>query len=172
MRGTHVQGERPAGGGRIIPAHAGNTRSAGSLRRFSRDHPRACGEHKSPWPASKRFIGSSPRMRGTLMTSLTAFRDFRIIPAHAGNTDVTAYLRVLTRDHPRACGEHRGHARILVRRVGSSPRMRGTRAAGRAAGLRPGIIPAHAGNTAPLARRTDRQRDHPRACGEHDKVGK
>ena len=51
------------------------------------------------------------------------------------------------RDHPRVCGEHRFRTMADDRMVGSSPRMRGTRA--RRAVFRglPGIIPAYAGNT-------------------------
>ncbi len=50
---------------------------------------------------------------------------------------------------------------------GSSPRMRGTRAAlcGSAAHRR--FIPAHAGNTRRVRIRWRRQPVHPRACGEH-----
>ena len=49
----------------IIPAHAGNTRAVSRSIAASRDHPRACGEHcfRPLW--RRRFLGSSPRMRGT-----------------------------------------------------------------------------------------------------------
>ena len=65
MRGTPhgAHGERLQLG--IIPAHAGNTCSRVADWRWKRDHPRACGEHlfESCWGI--RFVGSSPRMRGT-----------------------------------------------------------------------------------------------------------
>ena len=71
------------------------------------------------------------------------------------------------RDHPRACGEHSWLRCIRPSSPGSSPRMRGTRHHGLRRHTRPGIIPAHAGNTLPTCRLLPIIRDHPRACGEH-----
>ena len=45
--------------------------------------------------------------------------------------------------------------------------MRGTRPSNRPAYWNPGIIPAYAGNTAPLSIKVVERRDHPRVCGEH-----
>ena len=45
--------------------------------------------------------------------------------------------------------------------------MRGTLVSIRAIKVRPGIIPAHAGNTCRPTLRTPVVRDHPRTCGEH-----
>ena len=90
-----------------------------------------------------------------------------IIPAHAGNTCQLSSLRIRTRDHPRACGEHCAcrSTRIIV--WGSSPRMRGTPYPTISYDLTAGIIPAHAGNTWLTKSRGRMCRDHPRACGEH-----
>ena len=72
-----------------------------------------------------------------------------------------------SRDHPRVCGEHAADGLAVLEAQGSSPRVRGTRACHRDAGIRNGIIPACAGNTklVPDFRRSER--DHPRVCGEH-----
>ena len=86
MRGTpdlHVAVRRVDG---IIPAHAGNTRTA---------IPRQWGPR-----------GSSPRMRGTRSLGLPLRVALGIIPAHAGNTYVVKHIVKHCRDHPRACGEH------------------------------------------------------------------
>ena len=45
--------------------------------------------------------------------------------------------------------------------------MRGTQSHQKLRGRQDGIIPAYAGNTETVARRTERQWDHPRVCGEH-----
>ena len=91
----------------------------------------------------------------------------RIIPADAGST--WAGTVVLTRqwDHPRGCGEHHGQLHGGGQRQGSSPRMRGARRRSRLARPAGGIIPADAGSTLPWNRRTCKQWDHPRGCGEH-----
>ena len=90
-----------------------------------------------------------------------------IIPAHAGNTLSNAVPAVASRDHPRACGEHGGERINVLRKSGSSPRMRGTRGPEMAYNDMRGIIPAHAGNTYRPATTLFHHGDHPRACGEH-----
>ena len=80
MRGT-LDGGSPiwllAG---IIPAYAGNTRSASLRSEAPWDHPRVCGEHFIEQTDAPRIVGSSPRMRGTPV--LRSFRGLRmgIIP--------------------------------------------------------------------------------------------
>ena len=90
----------------IIPAHAGNTAPFQALNWLMRDHPRACGEHTHANGFYFKFLGSSPRMRGTLFLFGRRRRRGGIIPAHAGNTDRGIARYPYTRDHPRACGEH------------------------------------------------------------------
>ena len=65
MRGTLLRQRNPQVLCRIIPAHAGNSRFLGLLVRVGLDHPRACGELDQQMDAISRFVGSSPRMRGT-----------------------------------------------------------------------------------------------------------
>ncbi len=69
--------------------------------------------------------------------------------------------------HPRACGEHGLGGGKGVKKVGSSPRMRGTQRAAGPHHWRPRFIPAHAGNTSPPRTDLPRSPVHPRACGEH-----
>ena len=153
----------------IIPAHAGNTTMMQSNKARHWDHPRACGEHTTGLRCCSTVWGSSPRMRGTHSDSAPGANRDGIIPAHAGNTCMSSRRRHPKRDHPRACGEHGLFTGILAANPGSSPRMRGTRRRSAVAMLKAGIIPAHAGNTRCRSVVRRGPRDHPRACGEHDK---
>ena len=106
-------------------------------------------------------------MRGTRFVQATTQDTVGIIPAHAGNTQVLHTVGAHLGDHPRACGEHRGVTTHTLRRLGSSPRMRGTRGRTSFPPRFQGIIPAHAGNTGNVGGSRRRAGDHPRACGEH-----
>ena len=166
MRGTLA---RPISGRqsvRIIPAHAGNSRSTASVSSSSTDHPRACGELAWSAVGQVGLDGSSPRMRGTPSVVGVASDGTRIIPAHAGNSLRSPGMRPHAPDHPRACGELPGI--FLPRRSihGSSPRMRGTPGGERVGGCVKRIIPAHAGNSVLWSEAYLVNPDHPRACGE------
>ena len=150
MRGTLHGSDRCGCDHGIIPAHAGNTAGQDA--------------------ATVRRPGSSPRMRGTLFMHVDQFLHGGIIPAHAGNTLMSRPKRSLTWDHPRACGEHESLIIELVVVEGSSPRMRGTPTTTAVETLSRGIIPAHAGNTARRRVRWGTPWDHPRACGEHQRL--
>ena len=106
-------------------------------------------------------------MRGTPPLMKNQRFEVRIIPAHAGNTRWIGNHRIIRRDHPRACGEHRFWTRNTLISCGSSPRMRGTRNRHEEPERHHGIIPAHAGNTHIIRRNNRLSGDHPRACGEH-----
>ena len=166
MRGTRLRRSSRRGRTRIIPAHAGNSSSLGSHRGGFSDHPRACGELIGVCPAAYAAAGSSPRMRGTRGRAHAHDARGRIIPAHAGNSQRASSRGGWSPDHPRACGElHRAPVFHYVG-SGSSPRMRGTRAACSAAVNLFWIIPAHAGNSVPVPGICGCTPDHPRACGE------
>ena len=111
--------------------------------------------------------GSSPRMRGTLFTALTAPYAAGIIPAYAGNTIPAPWYVRCCRDHPRVCGEHHITSIMVHLSWGSSPRMRGTPHHINHGATQLGIIPAYAGNTNYSIRGIFYTRDHPRVCGEH-----
>ena len=169
MRGTRRNRTYDPFRVRIIPAHAGNTLRMRSRAQPRRDHPRACGEHEECKTILKKCQGSSPRMRGTLATGKKIVVKPGIIPAHAGNTFVLFGCVVVCGDHPRACGEHSMLNAAARASTGSSPRMRGTLNSRFFGRQKHGIIPAHAGNTSYGASLMSRARDHPRACGEHNK---
>ena len=170
VRGTRggVRSGRAVRG--IIPACAGNTRREGRSVRRSRDHPRVCGEHLGGCHAGAVQDGSSPRVRGTPCHGLHHACRPGIIPACAGNTFINLRLRKGTWDHPRVCGEHYADVLTMEKTQGSSPRVRGTRHPADCHPVRPGIIPACAGNTISTVGRSPRIRDHPRVCGEHKPI--
>ena len=170
MRGTHTEELFRLFRKRFIPAHAGNTRFADLQRLHPPVHPRACGEHNACSQPSLIRPGSSPRMRGTRHHAILSMIDMRFIPAHAGNTSAVPYTRSLSSVHPRACGEHFEQIELTATIIGSSPRMRGTRARNPSSRLPNGFIPAHAGNTSSTLHMICGDSVHPRACGEHDNI--
>ena len=152
----------------IIPAYAGSTRRRYRKPRWSREHPRVCGEHWSvPPPKRIRASGSSPRMRGALHEIAVHVDGVGIIPAYAGSTLVCLPQKRWYRDHPRVCGEHLKAAAKTETSKGSSPRMRGALNAIFGGVCVYGIIPAYAGSTIDCATLRARVGDHPRVCGEH-----
>ena len=153
--------------GRIIPACAGSTSSAGPPRSSGRDHPRVCGEHRL-----SRFVltfgsGSSPRVRGARAHDHRNGQGGGIIPACAGSTGARRTAAIFAKDHPRVCGEHDNDSGGFWVEIGSSPRVRGARKFVVVIILGPGIIPACAGSTVRIAAISRPGRDHPRVCGEH-----
>ena len=183
---------------RFIPAHAGNMDPTGKTSGYlPGSSPRTRGTYgrRSHCRHVYRFIpahagniaatvfapiigdGSSPRTRGTCHGRQRVGREGRFIPAHAGNIRPIVATFHRTAVHPRARGEHRVHHHLDLRRVGSSPRTRGTcqeTLAGpplppvhpRARGEHPRtarpisryrrFIPAHAGNIVPWTTRSSR----------------
>ena len=91
-----------------------------------------------------------------------------LIPARAGNTKNPPPQLVYMRAHPRSRGEHTLCSRCRSITPGSSPLARGTRERARAAGLKAGLIPARAGNTALFVVSDHALRAHPRSRGEHE----
>ena len=151
----------------IIPAHAGLTIIYLNTFSIFRDHPRACGAHSYVLMPMLKFVGSSPRMRGSLDDLLDDGVDEGIIPAHAGLTEHRRRQSTAAWDHPRACGAHVCILADVNRLVGSSPRMRGSPRRGICTPSSVGIIPAHAGLTGLRRLLQNKNRDHPRACGAH-----
>ena len=110
----------------IIPACAGNTRSASWRPPNCRDHPRMRGEHmrllRKPSPPQ----GSSPHARGTRFRHMPAAHVPGIIPACAGNTHGGSPGHRCRGDHPRMRGEHDLQILDDLESMGSSPHARGT----------------------------------------------
>ena len=138
---------------RIIPAHAGQTRSDYQNGDTQPDHPRACGANARRRDCRRAIYGSSPRMRGKPEHRHPGHGHRRIIPAHAGQTSPHAIMPPRSTDHPRACGANYNGTYSTFDDLGSSPRMRGKRQADRRGRGPDRIIPAHAGQTYRRCRR-------------------
>ena len=132
---------------RFIPVHTGNTHQGFRCFRCPAVHPRAYGEHQIKMCRRVITIGSSPCIRGTLMSvPLTYFGD-RFIPVHTGNTLLIKHWEPVKAVHPRAYGEH-------VRDVANFKTIRR-------------FIPVHTGNTNRSISLLLILAVHPRAYGEH-----
>ena len=167
LRGTYFLQDQRLCVQRFIPAPAGNITARGGAPSWQSVHPRACGEHTLLILISWLFIGSSPRLRGTLERRSQSGLLVRFIPAPAGNMPDPGPSPKAATVHPRACGEHPRQKEYLLLFAGSSPRLRGTfaRMVGKYRCLR--FIPAPAGNMPPSPLLGGRKPVHPRACGEH-----
>ena len=151
---------------RFIPAPAGNSYPKQITDKAPAVHPRACGEQFGSVLCGLVWVGSSPRLRGTVAICRTPVPRLRFIPAPAGNRLRLSFSETPPLVHPRACGEQS----VCICRIrpcaGSSPRLRGTdleRGIG-TAGLR--FIPAPAGNSSGSFIFCSPNTVHPRACGE------
>ena len=133
---------------RLIPAHAGKTQHACLCQAPTRAHPRACGENSRNSKGGTCTPGSSPRMRGKHRRTVWNVLPGRLIPAHAGKTNVQLLIVSVHWAHPRACGENFPGEYSEYSCEGSSPRMRGKQRRRWLPHLRRRLIPAHAGKTA------------------------
>ena len=167
LRGTPVKYRVELHVNRFIPASAGNTASWGISGPMSAVHPLVCGEHLSLSWRGRLINGSSPRLRGTLLTDIFSRSLNRFIPASAGNTLLLQPHCFPLVVHPRVCGEHFASAFAASVYGGSSPRLRGTQLPRRHIPLRQRFIPASAGNTVSNELWNSPAPVHPRVCGEH-----
>ena len=71
---------------RLIPAHAGKTRSIAGAAGFAQAHPRSRGENRLEIEQTVRAAGSSPLTRGKRVRVISGRLVSRLIPAHAGKT--------------------------------------------------------------------------------------
>ena len=150
----------------ITPACAGKSAAQSLDRLCAGDHPRVCGEKVSGGNRHQEGLGSPPRMRGKVISSLQCDFLSGITPACAGKRKRSRLQRSGTGDHPRVCGEKMCIQCSKSIPQGSPPRMRG-----KGKGTRPdpengGITPACAGKSCPDGCTPCPARDHPRVCGE------
>ena len=132
---------------RITPACAGKTAGTPSTMRGSWDHPRVCGENPVWEIIIGSLVGSPPRVRGKRLRLQFCILSARITPACAGKTGNAIIAVIITKDHPRVCGENRTQTIICNRYVGSPPRVRGKQAKSAIKAVRLRITPACAGKT-------------------------
>ena len=151
----------------LIPACAGKTCLPAARARPRRAHPRVCGENIPAVIAGCSFAGSSPRVRGKRRVLILAAGASGLIPACAGKTRCFPWRHLRPWAHPRVCGENARVNQVNLRREGSSPRVRGKRAAQQKTPDLQRLIPACAGKTLPLPWTISAVPAHPRVCGEN-----
>ena len=134
-------------GHRLIPAHAGKTRSVSSAVQELWAHPRSRGENL--FPSSHRWStnGSSPLTRGKRGRGLGVHWSVRLIPAHAGKTGNGVVGCHGVGAHPRSRGENPKHPNPGQQARGSSPLTRGKLPRPPPTLVSEWLIPAHAGKT-------------------------
>mgnify|MGYP000890263657 CR=1 FL=1 len=85
-RGAHPPTTRGTSPVRLIPAHAGSTRSTVMPHSCTAAHPRSRGEHFVVRREVASDHGSSPLTRGAPKITQSSGSNIRLIPAHAGST--------------------------------------------------------------------------------------
>ena len=130
VRGSLVRDKNDATCRRFIPARAGEPPRCSPRWCRTPVHPRACGGAARFAAIFALSSGSSPRVRGSRRTLLSAAHWQRFIPARAGEpaagTGTTRRISV----HPRACGGATLRHEQPSSSPGSSPRVRGSLSAG------------------------------------------
>ena len=152
---------------RLIPAHAGKTRSLPSRCMATLAHPRSRGENLCEVEDADAPAGSSPLTRGKLEPVDHGADGGRLIPAHAGKTSCRFPVRSDNAAHPRSRGENKRRLWIRKYMGGSSPLTRGKPGRRDVCADRYRLIPAHAGKTASGAAWSLSSRAHPRSRGEN-----
>ena len=134
------------------------------------DHPRVCGEHTLQGVVANESTGSPPRVRGACLFARIPTAVARITPACAGSMLRAARGLPDPEDHPRVCGEHRPKNLDDSAGKGSPPRVRGACSSSSSASAFTGITPACAGSIELHLSTASTTKDHPRVCGEHERV--
>ena len=134
--------------------------------------PRVCGEHVHAILMLTALFGTAPRVRGTRSSRGAHGPVPRYSPACAGNTLEVIRLDTVFPVQPRVCGEHAFKPLARLERIGTAPRVRGTRALGTAGAMLTRYSPACAGNTCGGPRDPPFSSVQPRVCGEHVPVAR
>ena len=150
----------------ITPACAGKSRAISAFPSAIQDHPRVCGEKTLQGVPHGPLPGSPPRVRGKEVLAFIALALFGITPACAGKRKGHGRMTKLLWDHPRVCGEKPGISVMKPTSSGSPPRVRGKAEMENMWGNGQRITPACAGKRRSEPRCEERQKDHPRVCGE------
>ena len=166
VRGTVLELVAARDAHRFIPACAGNSLYFWGFFCDLPVHPRVCGEQGSSLAEKAPIVGSSPRVRGTVMPPVVHTLATRFIPACAGNSTRSKRPVFDGPVHPRVCGEQVTFPLHRVEKAGSSPRVRGTVHAIWADHRIARFIPACAGNRGEARGFRGSTAVHPRVCGE------
>ena len=152
---------------RLIPAHAGKTRTRGSVHPSRGAHPRSRGENTIRPRTSTPRTGSSPLTRGKPGRHAINVHGVGLIPAHAGKTSLGNSGGGLFPAHPRSRGENAFSLVKLPLKAGSSPLTRGKPIVDLSEHPELRLIPAHAGKTWSRAIEAASLSAHPRSRREN-----
>ena len=146
-RGKHSLAAPNAPPGGLIPAHAGKTRHTLCPSSSGTAHPRSRGENDRRRASTFFSSGSSPLTRGKRATRCARRVRARLIPAHAGKTQMLRIGPLRRAAHPRSRGENGRNSAFFGLFPGSSPLTRGKRCQRPPTASISRLIPAHAGKT-------------------------
>ena len=163
LQARHRSAPRPG----LIPAHAGKTEAGEPWHTTPGAHPRSRVENRLSVSTMTSGGGSSPLTRGKLGLKPAWEPIFGLIPAHAGKTESRSSCSVSQQAHPRSRGENGLPGFVDAYDGGSSPLTRGKRQGTRIPHDVHGLIPAHAGKTAPFPPTVWNWTAHPRSRGEN-----
>ncbi len=150
---------------RSIPACAGEPTVGGHLFADLGVHPRVCGGASVADRLPLDLEGPSPRVRGSLPSLLSGVLDGGSIPACAGEpTGIRCDLDPV-QVHPRVCGGAHDSRADRQRRLGPSPRVRGSPVHDTERKAQDGSIPACAGEPPSPRAPGSGTPVHPRVCG-------
>jgi hypothetical protein len=151
--------------GRVCPAGAGEPPGAAPDPHGDRAYPRGCGGARLTPRPGRRGGGLSPRVRGSRAGGRAAPGRGGPIPAGAGEPPGTYDVSGGNRAYPRGCGGAHTARKRAGSVMGLSPWVRGSRSQPRPEGVRPGPIPAGAGEPGPRASWLWPMWAYPRGCG-------
>ena len=148
-----------------IPACAGEPLVTQAAPKVDKVYPRVCGGTGALPVVGGVVQGLSPRVRGNRRQAGLAQVLSGSIPACAGEPARETGIKGAGWVYPRVCGGTRSGAAAACTRRGLSPRVRGNHSGRRCRSLRPGSIPACAGE--PPGRRPcpPYRGVYPRVCG-------
>ena len=138
-------------------------------RKLRWDHPRVCGEKPMQLSSTSAPSGSPPRVRGKGSCGQLTRLLIRITPACAGKSNRNCNCTSRFEDHPRVCGEKFLNPLLYLWLLGSPPRVRGKADVRRRGAYTYRITPACAGKREKLLFFSEKNKDHPRVCGEKTK---
>ena len=114
---NEIKGSPPRVRGKGLPLPIGQRRKGIT--------PACAGKSSASDTGSQIMIGSPPRVRGKVLAKVCIGVYLRITPACAGKSSLSRTPPTPRKDHPRVCGEKAPPLSLLVRDVGSPPRVRG-----------------------------------------------
>ncbi len=150
-----------------IPACAGKTWSFASMYLAPWDYPRMRGENRLCLGTTYTKWGLSPHARGKLSGLHHSLNGKGTIPACAGKTATPSATLPTLGDYPRMRGENGNLCIRVGNQWGLSPHARGKPAPYKVAADARGTIPACAGKTWLMYRKTLCAGDYPRMRGEN-----